>query len=122
LDNIAVCISSKPDQPTLQLFLTATPYRKYRSIPPNRLVPKALLNLARYRAEYCPDSPGCLYPNGERSQSVGTAYKTLLKRVGIEDFLAGEFLGHRLQFTQPGHRRSRQRVVGQKVGVVQLES
>src|SRR5450759_911381 len=49
---------------------------KRRSIPLNREAREALLDLARYRAENCPDSPWVfVHPNGEGLQSVGTAYK-----------------------------------------------
>jgi integrase len=45
------------------------------------------LDLARYRAEHCPDSPWVfVHPNGERLQSLQTAFEWLLKHVGIEDF------------------------------------
>ncbi|MGC2457041.1 MAG: site-specific integrase [Gallionellaceae bacterium] len=60
---------------------------KRRSIPLNAEARAALLGLARYRAENCPDSPWVfVHPNGERLQSVNTAYKWLLKHVGIKDF------------------------------------
>jgi integrase len=60
---------------------------KRRSIPLNAEARSALLDLARYRAKNCPDSPWVfVHPNGERLQSVNTAYKWLLKRVGIKDF------------------------------------
>jgi len=60
---------------------------KRRSIPLNREAREALLDLYRYREEYCPDSPWVfVHPNGDRLQSVTTAFRRLLKRVGIEDF------------------------------------
>jgi integrase len=60
---------------------------KRRSIPLNVEARLALLDLARYRAERCPDSPWVfVHPNGERLQSLQTAFEWLLKRVGIEDF------------------------------------
>jgi len=60
---------------------------KRRSIPLNREAREALLDLDRYREKYCPDSPWVFaHPNGERLQSVETAYKWLLKHVGIENF------------------------------------
>ncbi len=60
---------------------------KRRSIPLNVEARAALLDLARYRAEHCPDSPWVfVHPNGERLQAVAKAYKGALKRVGIEDF------------------------------------
>ena len=60
---------------------------KRRSIPLNAEARAALLDLARYRAEHCPDSPWVfVHPNGERLQSLQTAFEWLLKRVGIEDF------------------------------------
>jgi integrase len=58
-----------------------------RSIPIIAEARLALLGLARYRAEHCPDSPWVfVHPNGERLQELDTAFKWLLKRVGIEDF------------------------------------
>lgn len=60
---------------------------KRRSIPINMEARAALLDLARYRAEHCPDSPWVfVHPNGERLQSIRTGFRRLLKRVGIEDF------------------------------------
>lgn len=60
---------------------------KRRSIPLNREARVALLDLYRYREKHCPDSPWVfVHPNGERLQSVATAFRRLLKRVGIEDF------------------------------------
>ncbi len=60
---------------------------KRRSIPINKEAREALLGLARYRAEHCPDSPWVFVrPNGERLQELDNAFKWLLKRVGIEDF------------------------------------
>lgn len=58
-----------------------------RSIPLNLEARAAMLDLARYRAEHCPNSPWVfVHPNGERLQSIRTAFRTLLKRVGIADF------------------------------------
>ena len=60
---------------------------KRRSIPLNTEARAALLDLARYRAENCPDSPWVfVHPNGERLQSLQTAFEWLRKRVGIADF------------------------------------
>lgn len=60
---------------------------KRRSIPINQEARKALLGLARYRAEHCPASPWVFArPNGERLQELDTAFKWLLRQCGIEDF------------------------------------
>ena len=60
---------------------------KRRSIPLNTEAKAALLDLARYRAENCPDSPWVfVHPNGERLQSLQSAFEWLRKYVGIEDF------------------------------------
>jgi integrase len=60
---------------------------KRRSIPINQEARLALLGLARYRAEKCPASPWVfVHPNGERLQELDTAFKWLLRQVGIKDF------------------------------------
>ena len=60
---------------------------KRRSIPINAEARLALLGLARYRAEHCPDSPWVFVRrNGERLQELDTAFYWLRKRLGIEDF------------------------------------
>jgi len=60
---------------------------KRRSIPLNREAREALLGLARYRAEKCPNSPWVfVHPNGNRLQELDTAFKWLLRHVGITDF------------------------------------
>ena len=60
---------------------------KRRSIPINMEAREAFVGLARYRAEKCPDSPWVFVrPNGERLQELDTAFKWLLRQVGITDF------------------------------------
>jgi integrase len=60
---------------------------KRRSIPINAGARLGLLGLARYRAEFCPDSPWVFVTrNGESLQELDTAFKRLLRQVGIEDF------------------------------------
>lgn len=60
---------------------------KRRSIPLNEEARKGLLGLAAYRATHCPNSPWVfVHKNGERFQEIDTAFKWLLKQVGIEDF------------------------------------
>jgi integrase len=60
---------------------------KRRSIPLNAEAREAMLGLARYRAEHCPDSPWVFVrPNGDRLQEIDTACKWLFKQVGIENF------------------------------------
>lgn len=60
---------------------------KRRSIPLNLEARAALLDLARYREKYCPNSPWVFaHPNGERLQSIRTAFRKSLERLGIEDF------------------------------------
>jgi len=50
-------------------------------------VRRAVLGLARYRAEHCPDSPWVFVrPNGEWLQELDTVFKWLLRQVGITDF------------------------------------
>lgn len=58
-----------------------------RSVPLNQEARQALLNLARFRAEYCPDSSWVFaHKDGTRVQSVKRSFTTACKEVGIENF------------------------------------
>lgn len=60
---------------------------KRRSVPLNQEARRALLNLARFRAEHCPNSPWVFcHKDGERQQAIRGAFSRLLKRAGIADF------------------------------------
>jgi integrase len=60
---------------------------KRRSIPINRDARMALLNRARFRAEYCPASQWVFCAvDGSRIQSVKRSFGTACRRAGIEDF------------------------------------
>ena len=60
---------------------------KRRSLSLNAEARLAMLGLARYRAEHCPASPWIFVRrNGERLQEIDTAFKWLLRHVGIENF------------------------------------
>jgi integrase len=59
---------------------------KRHSIMLNEEARMALLDLARYRAENCPDSPWVFVrPNGARLQELDTAFRWLLRQVGITE-------------------------------------
>ncbi|MBF0358506.1 MAG: site-specific integrase [Magnetococcales bacterium] len=64
-----------------------TKNRKRRSVPLNQEAYSAILGRARFRAEYCPDSPWVFsHKDGARLKSVKTAFKVACKKIGIEDF------------------------------------
>lgn len=58
-----------------------------RSSPLNQNARRALLNRARFRAEYCPTSPWVFCnKKGKRIASVRRSFVTACERAGIEDF------------------------------------
>ncbi|MCL1860893.1 MAG: site-specific integrase [Proteobacteria bacterium] len=58
-----------------------------RSVPLNTEARTALLNLARFRATHCPDSPWVFaHKDGSRQAGVVKAFKRALCNAGIEDF------------------------------------
>lgn len=58
-----------------------------RSIPINREARQALMSLARFRAEYCPQSPWVFaHRDGRRIQSIKRSFRTACDRAGIQDF------------------------------------
>lgn len=60
---------------------------KRRSVPLNDEARTALLNRARFRAQYCPASPW-VFTNrkGERIESIKTSFSSACEIAGIEDF------------------------------------
>lgn len=60
---------------------------RHVSIPLNQRAYQVLLQLAAYRAEYCPDTPWVFWrANGERLQSVKKGFRAACEKAGIEDF------------------------------------
>jgi integrase len=58
-----------------------------RSVPLNAEARAALLNLARFRATFCPDSPWVFaHKDGRQQVAICTAFRVALKNVGIADF------------------------------------
>ncbi|MDR3323749.1 MAG: site-specific integrase [Zoogloeaceae bacterium] len=58
-----------------------------RSVPLNEDARAALLNLARFRATHCPDSPWVFaHKDGSHQAAIRTAFQTALRKVGITDF------------------------------------
>ncbi|MCL1826326.1 MAG: site-specific integrase [Betaproteobacteria bacterium] len=58
-----------------------------RSVPLNAQARTALLNLARFRASYCPDSPWVFaHKDGSQQEGIRTAFLVALKNAGIADF------------------------------------
>jgi len=58
-----------------------------RSVPLNAEARVAMLNLARFRASHCPDSPWVFaHKDGSRQASVVGAFKRALRHAGIENF------------------------------------
>ena len=60
---------------------------KRRVVPLNDEARRALLNRARFRAEFCPDSSWVFaHKNGKRVQFMQNGFQAACKRAGIEDF------------------------------------
>lgn len=60
--------------------------RKADQVPINQHAREALLNRARFRAEYCPASPWVFCTQGgRRIESIKTSFRSACKRAGIED-------------------------------------
>lgn len=60
---------------------------KRRSIPLNQEAYSALMGRARFRAEYCPQSPWVFaHKTGQRMQSLKRSFKSACVLVGIENF------------------------------------
>jgi integrase len=58
-----------------------------RSVPLNTEARAALLNLARFRAMYCPDTPWVFaHKDGGHQAAVRSAFKIALRNAGIKDF------------------------------------
>jgi integrase len=58
-----------------------------RSVPLNAEARAALLNLARFRAAHCPDSPWVFaHRDGRRQAEIRGAFSVALRNAGIEDF------------------------------------
>jgi integrase len=58
-----------------------------RSVPLNAEARAAMLNLARFRATFCPASPWVFaHKDGNRQAAVVKAFKRALRNAGIEDF------------------------------------
>ncbi len=71
------------------IFLEAhhTKTGKRRSIPLNQAAREAILARARFRAEWCPDSPWVFCDRqGRRVQNVRRSFETACNRAGISDF------------------------------------
>jgi len=64
-----------------------TKTRRRRSVPLNSEARRAMLNLARFRAAYCPASEWVFsHKDGKRQECVWTAFRHALRIAGIEDF------------------------------------
>ena len=60
---------------------------QYRVIPINDIARQALLNRARFRAEYCPASPWVFsHADGSRLRDVKKSFHSACRRAGIDDF------------------------------------
>lgn len=58
-----------------------------RSVPMNAAARASMLNLARFRAMYCPDAVWVFArKNGSRQESIRQAFKTALRRAEVDDF------------------------------------
>lgn len=58
-----------------------------RSVPLNETARAAILNRARFRAQYCPDSPWLFcHEDGSRIGCIKHSFATACRRAGIEDF------------------------------------
>jgi integrase len=90
-NNYRVDISTPPKapagRPCIRLEGTHTKNGKRRFVPLNEDARRALLNLARFRAECCPASPWVFsHPSGKRVLDLHTGFRTACNKVGIEDF------------------------------------
>ena len=60
---------------------------KRRAVPLNEEARRALLNRARFRAQFCPDSPWVFaHKSGERIQFMQNGFQAACGRAGITDF------------------------------------
>lgn len=58
-----------------------------RSVPLNEEARVSMLNLARFRATYCPDATWVFaHKDGSRQESIRQAFRIALRRAGIADF------------------------------------
>lgn len=64
-----------------------TKTRRRRSVPLNDEARQAMLNLARFRATYCPASEWVFaHKDGTRQECIWTAFRHALRQAGIENF------------------------------------
>ncbi len=64
-----------------------TKTRQRRAVPLNQEARTALLNRARFRAEFCPGTPWVFCDEkGQRIGNVRRAFETACRRIGLEDF------------------------------------
>lgn len=64
-----------------------TKTRQRRAVPLNQEARAALLNRARFRAEFCPGTPWVFCDEkGQRIGNVRRAFETACRRIGLEDF------------------------------------
>ncbi len=72
---------------TLRLDGTHTKNSKRRFVPLTEEARQALVNRARFRAEFCPGSPWVFsHKTGARIEAVHHGFSSLCKRAGIKDF------------------------------------
>ncbi len=80
-------VDLRVDAPRIRLEGTHTKNGKRRFVPLNEDARRALLNLARFRAEHCPASPWVFsHPSGKRVLDLHTGFRTACNKVGITDF------------------------------------
>lgn len=64
-----------------------TKTRQRRAVPLNQEARAALLNRARFRAEFCPGTPWVFCDEkGQRIGNVRRAFETACRRIGLKDF------------------------------------
>ncbi len=74
-------------QRLVRLEAQHTKSAKRRTVPLNEDAYRVLLSRARFRAEYCPDSPWVFaLADGKRLTSIKTGFATARRRAGIKDF------------------------------------
>src|SRR3569833_3085828 len=66
-----------------------------RSVPLNAEARAALMNRARFRATYCPDSPWVFtHEDGSRLLDVKKSFRTACRRAGVPRMSVRDLLGH----------------------------